>query len=233
MATTLASLLPDLLGRIEENVESGPVFWSLVGECYPAMVQAEFEAALITGVVQASNVAVTLAANTTYFSIQNNTSIGIPRGILAPLRLKAPYSIRKTTLRGLDSMYPAWQRQAPGTQLIAWFPLGVSSFGIYPQLTAESTVVMDFLQSPVNEYTPYTGAEVIPLQAEFTDLLSKYAAAYLRCKEMGAEAEEGAVVFEEYLAEVRELSLFQSRLDALVYTAAYGAQSGVNPRKIV
>ena len=233
MATTLASLLPDLLGRIEENVESGPVFWSLVGECYPAMVQAEFEAALITGVVQASNVAVTLAANTTYFSIQNNVSIGIPKGMLAPLRLKAPYSIRKTTLRGLDSMYPAWQRQAPGTQLIAWFPLGVSTFGIYPQLTAESVVVMDFLQSPVNEYTPYTGAEVIPLQAEFTDLLSKYAAAYLRSKEGGQEADEAGVVFEEYLAEVKELSLFQSRLDALVYTAAYGAQSGVNPRKIV
>jgi hypothetical protein len=197
------------------------------------MVQAEFEAALISGMVQSTNVLVALAPNTTYFSIQNNTAIGIPKGMLATLRMRAPYPIRKTTLKGLDAMFPSWQQATPGPQIIAWFPLGVSSFGIYPQLNASASVLMDFLQSPVNEYTPYTGNETIPFQAEFTDIMSKYAAAYLRAKEGGAEAEESAIVFEEYLAELKDLSLFRGRVDSLVFSASYGTQGGANPRKIV
>jgi hypothetical protein len=130
-------------------------------------------------------------------------------------------------------MYPAWEQAEPGTQIVAWFPLGVSGFGIYPKLTQEQNVVMDFIQCPINESRPYTGNETIPLQAEFTDILSKYAAAELRAKEGGAEAEEADTVFQEYLAEVKDLSLFQQRVDSLVFSSAYGAKSTVNPRTTV
>ena len=79
MATllTLSQLLPDVLGRIEENVEDGPVFWNLSGEVYVAMVDAMYEAAMVTGVVQLNNVPVTLGPGTTYFAIQGNAGSGL------------------------------------------------------------------------------------------------------------------------------------------------------------
>lgn len=248
MALTLSSLLPDTLGRLEENIEDGPVFWSLTGEVYPAMVDGIFEAALITGVVQLNSQQVTIPADTNYISLQSSGigygeggygeggyggSVSVPVGVIAPLRMKAPYGIRKTSLKSLDDMTPDWQTQAPGTQIISWFPLGVSGFGIYPQLTQPQNVIMDFLMTPISVPRPYTGNEVIPLQQEFSDLLAKYAAAMLRCKEAGAEADEAGVVFEEYMNEVKSLSLFQNRIDSLVFSAAYGAKSTVNPRTIV
>ena len=231
---TLSQLLPDVLGRIEENVEDGPVFWNLSGEVYVAMVDAMYEAAMVTGVVQQSSVAVTLAAEQTYFSIQNNVAIGIPKGVIAALRMRAPWQIRKTTLKGLDDYDPTWSIQPPSSQITAWFPLGISAFGIYPQLAYESVVTMDFLYSPVNEYRPYTGNEPIPFQQEFTDLVSQYAAAMLRSKEGGAEAEEADVVFQDFMRNMKALSAFQTRVDSLVYSSSFGAGgTQPNPRKVV
>ena len=232
----LSDLLPDVLGRIEENLPTapllpGPTFWSLTGEVYPQMVDAMFEAALITGVVQLSSIPVTLATATTYFTLQYGTNA--PKGILAPIRMRAPYPIRKATLKGLDNMIPTWQQAAPASQLIAWFPLGVSQFGIYPQLSAEAQVVMDFISSPVNEPRPYSGAETIPFQTEFNDFLAQYAAAMLRSKEGGAEAEEADTVYKDYLAKMKQLSAFQGRLDSLVFSGAFGGRGQVNPRTAV
>ena len=131
----LSDLLPDILGRLEENVESGPVFWNLTGEVYPAMVDGIFEASLISGVVQLVSLQVTLAANTTWFSLQASggglyASLDVPVGIVAPLRMKAPYGIRTSSLKSLDDMTPNWGQAAPSSQLIAWGPLGVSGFFI-------------------------------------------------------------------------------------------------------
>ena len=227
----LNELLPDILGRTEES--NPPVFWSLTGEIYPAMVDGLFEAALLTGVVQSSNVQITLSPETTYFSLQNNTEIGIPAGVIAALRLRAPYSIRKTSLKALDDYQPNWQNAEPSIQLQAWFPLGVSAFGIYPQLSVESTVVMDFLVSPINQTRPYDGSEVIPLQDEFADLISMYAAAMLRMKEAGVDAEEADTVFQSFMGRMKQLSAFQTRIDSLTYSPASGAGIRVNPREVV
>jgi hypothetical protein len=224
----LSDLMPNTLGRIEENLPTapvfpGPTFWSLAGEVYPQMVDAEFEAALITGVVQIINVVIDLSPTTTYF-------FGMPKGALAPIRMKGPYPIRKASLKGLDDMLPNWQSDPRGSQVLCWFPLGVSGFGIYPQLTADVQVVMDFIASPVNQARPYTGAETVPFQSEFTDFLPQYAATMLRAKEGGAEAEEANVVYEEYLSNMKALSLFQGRLDSLVMTGAYGGRVQTNSR---
>lgn len=231
MSTTLATLLPDLAGRVEETDPNAPVFWSLTYEFLPSLVDAMFEAALITGTVQAINIPVKLAANTTYFSLQNNTSIGVPAGVIAALRLRLPWPIRKTTLAGLDAMVPSWQQEAPGTTVQAWFPLGVSAFGIYPQLASQQQCVMDFLVSPTTAVRPYTTAIPVPFLDEFTDLLPMGAAVDLRSKELGAEAEEASQVMADYLGQLKALSLYQSRLDSLVLTAAYGAKAGVSTQK--
>jgi hypothetical protein len=242
MATplTLSALLPDTLGRVEEDLPSpitppsGPVFWSLSGEVYVAMVDALFQAALMTGVIQSNNVIVTLAAGTTYFSLQNNTGIGIPKGCIAALRMRAPGQIRKTSLIALDNYFPGWQQATPTTQIQAWFPIGTSYFGIYPELSADIQVTMDFLISPINEYRPYTGEEPINLQQEFYDLVSQAAAAALRMKEGGQEAEQSDVVYQSFLSRLKALSLFQNRVDSLVYSPAFGAGGNLpNPRKVV
>ena len=253
----LSDLLPNVLGRCEENLPTaplfpGPTFWQLNAEVYQHMVDAMFEAALVTGVVQAGNVSVILAPNVTYFSLQTNLGgggygtggygqggygggavVGIPPGVIACLRMKAPWSIRKTTLNGLDNMIPGWQQAAPGNQIQAWFPLGVSYFGIYPQLATQATVTMDFLMSPVNQARPYSGGIGIPFQVEFTDLIPEYAGALLRTKEGGAEAEEAEVTYQAYLTTAKALSAFQTRLDSLVYSKAFGGQTQVNPRMVV
>lgn len=220
---TLSEIQDDVLGRVEEQIPpGGPVFWSLVGEVYPQMVDAMFEATLITGVVQSINNVVDIAADTTYFTL--------PKGAFGPLRMRSPYPIRKVSLAGLDAMVPNWQQAAPGAQIQAWFPLGVSGFGIYPTLTGDAQVVMDWIVSPVNQPRPYNGAIPLPFQAEFNDLIAMYAAAGLRSKEAGQEADEASIVFSEYLSRIKALSLWQARLDALVFTAAVGGRVEVNPR---
>lgn len=239
---TLASLLPDILGRIEENEEGGPTFWNQTYEILPELVDAMFEAAMLTGVVQAVNVPVTLPANTTYFSLQPGTSFGggaygtasgIPGGVMLALRLKAPWVIRKVSLKGLGDVAPGWENTMPGTQMRAWFPLGVSAFGIWPQYAAESQVLMDFIVAPVAAPRPYTTALGVPFQQEFVSAFPEYAATMLRTKELGAETEEAETVMNQYLEKMKQLSLFQNRLDSLVFTPSYGANAGVNRREIV
>jgi len=110
--TTLSDLLVDLYGRLEENEEGGglPIFWNQTYEALPALVDSMFEAALVTGTVQAVSQPVTLAANTTYFSLQNNTLIGVPAGVICGLRMRiGTTTIRKATLKGLSDMQPGWE----------------------------------------------------------------------------------------------------------------------------
>jgi hypothetical protein len=68
---------------------------------------------------------------------------------------------------------------------------------------------------------------------EFVDAFSMAAAVTLRAKELGQEAEEAAQVMQDYMGQLRGLSLYQNRLDAQVWTTAYGAKAGVQKREIV
>lgn len=240
---TLNDLLPDLLGRLEENIEAGaPIFWSQTYELLPELVDSMFEAALITGVVQAVNISVTLAANTTYFSLGKGSSFGggnytgatgVPVGVIAALRMRAPWTIRKVSLKGLGDVVPGWENTTPAQQIRAWFPLGVSAFGIWPQFSVESSVVMDFIVSPVNQGRPYTPAIPVSFQEEFTDGFSQGAAVMLRAKELSAEAEESETIMNAYLDKMKSLSMFQNRLDSLVFTQSSGAKATVNRKEIL
>lgn len=244
---TLNDLLPDILGRLEENVESGPIFWSQTYEILPELVDAMFEATLLTGVVQAVNIPVTLAPNVTYFSLALGQGYGfggfgqggygggvnVPPGALAAIRMRGPWALRKVSLKGLADVHPGWQNLAPSNQLRGWFPLGISGFGIWPQLTVETTVIMDFIVSPVNAPRPYNTAIPVPFQEEFTSAFPEYAATMLRTKELGAETEEAESVFNSYMDKMKQLSLFQNRLDSQVFTPAYGGNVRVNQREIV
>ena len=52
-------------------------------------------------------------------------------------------------------------------------------------------------------------------------------------KEGGAEAEEADTVFQAFMSKMKQLSLFQTRVDSLVYSRAFGGQTRVNPREVV
>jgi hypothetical protein len=235
MATTLAPLVDVLCGRLEEDTPAngGPTFWSETYEMLPALVDAMFQAALVTGAIQAINVPVTLAANTTFFSLQNNTTIGIPAGVIAALRLRLPWPIRKTTLKGLSDVIPGWQNTAASTSLRAWFPLGVSQFGIFPQLTSPQTAIMDFLVAPTTAVRPYTTAITVPFLDEFMSAFPEYAAVILRSKELGLEAEAAETVMNAFLTQMKGLSMWQNRLDGLVLSNTYGAAMPKMKRDIV
>lgn len=240
---TLNDLLPDVLGRLEENCETGfPIFWNQTYEILPALVDAMFEAALLSGVVQAVGIPVTLAAETTFFSFTDSPGFGsgnyqgadgIPEGVIAALRMRGPATLRKVSLKALDDVHPGWQKLAPSTKLRGWFPLGVSGFGIWPQLSVESQVVMDFIVSPVNAPRPYATTLPVPFQEEFTSAFPEYAATMLRAKELGAETEEAETVLTSYLDKMKQLSIFQNRLDDLVFTGPYGGNVQPNPRELV
>lgn len=240
---TLNDLLPDVLGRLEENVEVGaPIFWQQTPEILPELVDAMFEAALLTGVVQAVNIPITLPAGTTYFALGPGTSFGggnyaaatgLPGGVVAALRMKAPWTIRKVSLKGLGDVVPNWENIPPATQIKAWFPLGISAFGIWPQFSVESIVVMDFIVSPVTQGRPYNTGITVPFQEEFTDAFSQYAAVMLRSKELGAEIEESETVMNDYLDKMKSLSMFQNRLDSLIFTQSLGSRAQVNKKEIL
>ena len=251
----LGDLTSDLAGRVEETDPAAPVFWSLTYEFLPSLVDAMFEAALITGTVQAINVPVLLPSETTYIGLQQNwnglsgygeggygeggyggyewSSLGIPPGVIAALRLRLPWPIRKTSLKGLSDIIPGWQNVPPATSLRAWFPLGTSAFGIFPQLSSPQQAVMDFIVNPVNVPRPYNTAIRVPFQDEFTSAFPEYAAVMLRAKELGLESEAASTVLDEYMSQMKALSMFQNRLDQLVLTNTYGGRATVNRREVV
>lgn len=233
MAITLLDVLQDALARTEENCEDGPEFWSEQYEYLPQIVDSMFEANLITGTVQANKVAVTLQPDSNYFSLQQNPPVGVPPGVLFAIRMRAPYALRKTTLKGLSDIVPGWERTQPAEQIIAWFPLGVSAFGIWPQVSVETQVIMDFIVSPVVSTRPYATSLPVPFEEQFISAFSEFAAVMLRSKELGGEAEEADIIYQAYLEKMKGLSRWQNRLDSLVLSQVAGAHAQTNRRELV
>ena len=120
----------------------------------------------------------------------------------------------------------------PVQQIQYWFPVGVNQFGIYPQLTVPQQVSISYLAYPVTVSPPYAGTETVPFQQEFIDGLQEYAAHVLRFKEAGYEFQASQTNYQEFLDTMRQLSVFQSRHDSLVFTKAVGAKVRVNPVEV-
>lgn len=117
-------------------------------------------------------------------------------------------------------------------QIQYWFPVGLNQFGIFPQLTVSQQVSISYLAYPVTVSPPYTGTETVPFQQEFLDGLQEYAAHVLRLKEAGYEFQASQTNYQEFLDTMRQLAVFQSRHDSLVFTTAAGAKMRVNPVEV-
>ena len=138
------------------------------------MVYAMFEATLLTGTVQISNQITTLPADTTFFNL--------PKGMIAPLRMRAPYPIRKATLKGLDDMLLELAERGPQRSDSVLVPAagGIDVRAYFRSFLAdESDATMDFIASPVNQTRPYTGAvSSSHFQEEFSDAFSQVRSGY-------------------------------------------------------
>jgi hypothetical protein len=209
--------------RLEEPAGAG-IFWSYQNEILPAVVEAMNEASLLTGVVQIVQTApITVPINTTY--------LPLPINALALLRVQAPVYLRKTNIFTLDNLNRTWQTEK-GPQLKSWFPLGVTNWGVYPQLTAEQQVIVTYLAYPVNAGPPYTGNETVPFQSEFDESLEQYASHILRLKEAGADFEASQTLYQEFLKTMLTLNAFESRHDSLTFTRGAGASVRINPVEV-
>lgn len=221
MPVTVASLEPQVCSRLEESYPN-PVFWDLTHEIRPLIVEAMFEAALITGEPE-----VRLTSQTTITADSNIQTM--PENAIAIIRMQGPKGmIRKTSVKDLDWIKPNWQMET-GPNIKHWFPIGLSSFGVYPKLQSEVQVVLSIVELPVVSSRPYTGNETADFQQEYTEAFDRYAAAALRLKEGGPEFQQGLLDYEYFLAKMSELSKFGERKHALRFTRTMGHTSQVTP----
>lgn len=209
--------------RLEEPIGTG-TFWNRTNEVLPAVMEAMNEAALLTGVVQTvQSTPITLPTGTNFVSLPTNA--------MALLRVNAPVYIPKTSVFALDNLNRTWENDT-GTQIKSWFPLGVTKFGIYPQLTVQQQITVVYLAYPVTVAPPYTGTEPVPFQDEFHESLEQYAAHVLRLKEAGTEFQASINIYQSFLETMRTLDAFETRHDALVWTRSAGMSVRVTPVEV-
>lgn len=222
---TISTLAYAVQSRLEEEPQGPPgIFWNYQNEVLPAVAEAMNEASLLTGVVQTVQTApVTVPVNTTFLSL--------PKNAIALIRVTGPVYLRKTSVFSLDNLNRTWENDT-GSLLQAWFPLGVTRFGVYPKLTAEQQVLVTYLAYPVTVAPPYSGTEAVPFQLEFHESLEQYAAHVLRLKEAGQDFEASQGVYQEFLATMRTLDGFETRHDSLVFTKGVGSAVQVNPVEV-
>lgn len=223
--STLSSLGSVVLQRLEENPAS-PQFWQTVTEIYPFLVEAMNEAALITGEPQFRNsTPFTLAANTTYFNV--------PSDCVALLRVEGGNQIQKTSIWDLDREIPGWENDKNGTQPDYWFPVGLTQFGIHPQLAASATVLLSYVKLPVATGRPYTGAEASDFQSEYDEGFIDYAVTAASLKEGTEEFTNSVKVnYQRFLERMGELSKFAMRKAVLRFSRTMGASARIDPIKV-
>jgi hypothetical protein len=218
--STLATLAALVQDRLEEPRGPG-VFWSLAGEIYPTLVEAMREAALITGEPEVRQAALfTLTSGTTFFTL--------PANAICLLRLQAPNMVQKTSVWDLDRDNSSWESDQ-GTVPDYWFPVGLTQFGIHPQLKSNIQANLTYIALPVPTGRPYTGAETVDFQQEFNEGFSDYSAHVLQLKEGGEEFVQSSKLYDRFLSRMTELSNFSYRKGSLRFTRSVGAPARVTP----
>lgn len=223
------STLNDLGGRVQDRLEEvrGPgQFWSLQNEVYVNLVEAMNEAMLLTGEPQIRPSSVTSLT-------QNSNLQPLPAGALAVIRVEGLNSvaIRKFYTCDLDRQYPAWENDT-ATSISAWFPVGLTQWGVYPKLTVPQQVIVTYIGFPVTAPLPYTGAENVPYQEEYCEGFVDYAAHVCRLKESGSEFQESMAEYDRFLGKMQDMTSFAKRKDRLRYTRAVAVTTFTNKQEV-
>jgi hypothetical protein len=221
-------LLSDVALRVQNRLEeedggSPPTtgnFWDYTNEIFPIVVEAVNEASMLTGDVLTINQSFTIPASTTY--------LAMPKNAIAITRVIGPAPIKKYDIFQLDNLLRGWQSMIGAPAIQGWFPLGMTLWGVFPQLQADQRVTLSYLAYPVAETTPYTGNEDLPIQSEYYQSVENYAEHVLRLKEAGQEFEISQQSYQEFLDGMQSLSRLQARRDNLVFSKTMGASVRTN-----
>jgi hypothetical protein len=217
---TISDLTNEVLQSLEED-PAAPIFWNLVDEVRPAVVEAARWATIITGESELRvTPAAPLAADTMLFSV--------PSSLIALIRMEATAVVPKSSPWKLDRMIPGWQNEM-GDELKAWFPVGLTKFGIYPRLNNPVQVVLTGIALPVTTARPYTGLETLPFQIEYEHAMQRMAVHLLRIKEGGLEFYQSLEDLDSFLEAMVDLGRFSYRKDKLRFTSAFGPKAEVKP----
>ena len=226
MADTLSSLATLVCNDLEEDPVS-PVFWNLVSEIYVFLVEAAFEACLITGEPQQRS-------TTVFTPVLNQLVQTLPSGALSLLRVEqGGQAVYKTTMFDMDNHGSSSWESDTGTVVKYWMPFGLNSWIVYPQLTAPVDLVLTYVEFPVNVPRPYTGATTLPFQTEFSTYIQTAAAAFARLKESGLETQQSVALYQQFLEGMKELTQFAGRKDALRFTLGAGANAKITDREVM
>lgn len=204
--------------RLEETRGTPGIFWNLQSELYPLIVEAMCAATLMSGEPQAR-------ATSPYTLTPESNLQPMPTGAVAILRVEGPGTVKKTTVYDLDRLTPGWEGVS-GDQVEYWFPVGLTQFGIYPQVTTAQQVVLSYIAQPVIMASGYDGTQVIPFQNEYTFGLVEHAAAMARLKEGGQEFMGGLQELDRAIDKLLALGRYGYRRGAIKFTRAMGVQAG-------
>lgn len=222
---TISQLQSQVLGRVEENVEDGPIFWQLETEINSALQEAQCELALLVGRPLAiANVPLTIQPNTPFQTL--------PAGMFILLSMQGPASeVWKITLEDMDYAQVSdsgWQQDI-GDSILRWGPLGFNQFFVWPSVPEPQTVLATGILSPIAGVWPYDGTQTVQFDDENFVTLEKYAASYLRFKEASSEWSEGVKLYEDFLQDAKRLTQIQDRIDPFLFEGATGGKLVSNP----
>ena len=207
------------------------MFWSVLYELYPSLVEIINEATLITGDPEVRSTSLTAIA-------LNSTFQTMPDGVLALLRVEGSNGIpiQKVSVWDLDQEKSDWENDTDvsiGLQAGAikyWFPFGLTQWGVYPQLTAGQNVILSYIATPVPSGSiipPWDGSQIVPFQEEYDLGFIAGAAALLRMKEGGKELQEGLADYQAFLDQMTEASKFAWRKGSLSISRVFGPMAGI------
>lgn len=225
--STIASLAAAVQNKLEEPVGAG-IYWNAANEINPALVEGMNEAALITGDPEVRP------------GVFTNLQVGggiagmppyvypLPANALLLVRIDAvgQGAVKKITASDLDRLYPGWEGQSNPT-FKRWFPIGMTMFGIWPQLTAPQQVLLTYVGFPATDSYPYSGSDVSPFREEYNDGFTEYAAHICRLKESGADFQESIPQYQSFLDKMMSLTKFAARRGITRFTRL-GRQVKVN-----
>src|SRR5579872_2638931 len=153
----ISDLEVEVQDRLEEARDGVGVFWKIQDELRPLIVEAMNVATIITGEPE-----IRPMGATALFTVQpNQTFQAMPAGALAILRVESAgqLPIKKVRVVDLDRMFWQWENAAPSDSIQAWFPFGLTQWGVYPQIKQSIQLLVSYVGFPVNVARPYTGLE--------------------------------------------------------------------------
>ena len=215
---TISDIGSQVQDRLEEPRGSG-IFWDLQNEIYPIVAEMMNAATLMTGEPQ-------MRSLSNYNLTPNSNVQPMPAGALAILRVDGPGTVLKTSVYDLDRFSHGWEGVL-GPQIEYWFPIGLTQFGVYPQVPTAQRLVISYIMLPVTMVSTYDGTENVPFQAEYSFGFVEGAAAMARLKEGGAEFTQGISEYDKLIDKLAQLGKFGWRKGACRFTRALGIQAEI------